>query len=408
MQSIILTLNHFHAYLDGGSTDDLREYMKKYDRYLDDLDRDFHLVHLGNDEILEPIDEILRSLGIPEVDWPKFRNKNTTAYAFLCNLAKADYLQAANFIDMIDGKKLVRKTMIGLGIFYPVTLAAVLTTAPFFPEILEFVTHFLESEMSLPVIGMVQTSATLAYNIYQMFADHKQSWFNRLRDGGFSLAKAGVNYTGYGLLMTGAISLSWALAGMLVFSTLVDVAQEVFCLIQEVIHYWRSPITVGDDPLILERAKLRHHYAFEQHRNAAFINLVSVILMAGLTAILTFVPGLQFVILAGIGLGLVYGANYLLLRKNEHVMRDRLQVALVNVGESYKAPEVELESVTVLKEPDEDFGIDESLAPKKSSEQGFVGSRLQKIPSAAELPFFNGERLKAEEVVPSPAMSPSP
>lgn len=398
LQQIILTLNHFHAYLDGGSTEALSNYMKKYDKWLEDLDRDFFTTTLHHEELQEPIEGILASLGIPNSEWDKYHNKDDTMYSFLAKLSQAGYIQAYYFMEMIDDKKLVRNAMIGLSILYPTLIVTALTTTPFFPEILAFVTEFLASEASVPVLGMVQTTLTLGYNLYQIFADQKQSLSNQLRDAAFAVAKAAVSYLGQTLLLLDILPMTWALAGILLVTSIFDVAREIVCWVQEEIQYWRTPAASSDDPLVLERAKIRHEYAYQQHRNAAIIGLVSVILMAAATAVLTFVPSLVASLLAVAAIGLVYGVSYVLNCKNESILRERMQVALANAGEGFPAPrpmETELTNFAAL-------GDEHDIAVSPTS--SFVDApRPTKNPAAAALPFFMPEdRGKIEPPVPEP------
>lgn len=407
MSSIVLTLHHLNTFLKGGSTDSLLRHLKRYDKRPEVLHKDLNVLTLGNPDIWEAVEDILYTLGIPPSAWGKYRKRKDTVSGFLQKLSQNGYLQVTYFIEKMEEKKLVTKMLIFFGVFYSAAVVAAILSTPYFASFVSFLFDFLSSELGIPVSGIVQAALTTAYSLYQTCSDGKQSILNRVRDTVFTLAKAAASFVGYALWISATVSMTWIIAGMFVASSILDLAREVFCLVQGEIQYWKNPPVVSDDPVVVNRGKVRHKVTYEQHRNAAIISLVSAILVIGLTAVLTFVPGTVAAICSFVALGLVYVATYLLQRKNEQYMRNRMQKTLAEIEQPTRPLEnIEMSPLAALENsPAAAKTLQLSVGPTP----GFLSNVRERMePTASSLPFFISERLRKAERVPALGLSMTP
>lgn len=384
LHCLSLTLTNFQQYLLGGPTTTLLEYMRNYDKRLDDLDHDFTQPLPTDANTRDAIEEILKNLGIPQAQWAFYFTAEETLYSFLLKLSRAGFVQATYLVETVDDKYLLTKILFGFGAFYGALGLAAVLSHPYFAEYLHSIIEFFGSELGFPVSGIIQATATMVCGLYTTSTDYKQSWKSRLRDGAFVLAKAAVNLVGYALWIAETIPPTWALGGMFVLSSLLDVAREICCLIQEHFNYHNGPSINSEDPLVVRRAQIRHEYSSQQHCKAALISFVNVLVIVGLTAVGTFIPGLGIAIAVGIGLALTNVITHFLQRRNERVIRDGMQAALARVGQ----PE-EIELTEAGKPAQHDNSAGKVSAPQLPI--GRVTSpttNLKRVSSAERMRFF--------------------
>lgn len=404
--TLVKSLKQFDTYIKGGSVKSLKRHMKYYNNRIDLLNSHFKSILIDDASIHDEIESLLTNLGIPKKQWNKYFGHELTVYDLLLELSQAGYMQIAQIVRIIDRKEKVSRMAIALGIIVPVAFAGTILTTPPLESTLAALQAFFMSTESLPILGMIKTTLFSAYNLYQIFSDKTQPLSNRWRDAAFVLIKAAVSYVGYALWMASAVSMTPVVAALFVASTFLDLGRQVFCLVQELAQYRKTPVGDDVDDLNINRNHVRHEIGYKKHLNAAIINLVTAVAIVGIMAAWTFAPGGIVVILASLAaLAVVYGVQYLALRHNEHAMRDELQKELRCIEADNCV--LECDNEFELREiPSHVSKNDIHVTLEPESGRPASSQRQSKTPAARSLPFFQVDKPieKTEDFTTTPAL----
>jgi hypothetical protein len=334
---LTLTLSKFNDFLNGGNSNALAAHMKYYDNRLFALNRDFHLVKIDDDEIKFQIESLLRNLMIPEIELGRYFGSGFTVYKLLQELAKDKYIQANYILELIDKKTEIRTWDLLLGGLLFATMLAGLLSTPIFSGLIGIIEGFLASARTLPILGLIFNTGVAAYSLYKNQFDKKRPLFNRIRDNFFVLAGCVINFVAYGIWIATGSAMTPLIAGLFVAVSVLDVIKEVFCLAQEFIQYKKKQLVFDEEPLLINRTCARHDYSFIKHRNAVIINLVAAIALVGIMAAWCFMPGGIFVAIAAtVAIVGVYAVKFVLLKKNEEIIRELLQTKLREIDNDYQ------------------------------------------------------------------------
>ncbi|MDP1602256.1 MAG: hypothetical protein Q8M03_03240 [Legionella sp.] len=337
MTSLKSTLDHFNAYLVGGSSRALALYMKYYDNRLFALNRDFHLITIDDDEIKLEIECLLRNLMIPEGELGRYFESGFTVYQLLQELTKEKYIQAHYMLQLIDKKTQLRTWDLILGGLLSATMLAGLLSTPIFSGVVALIEGFLASARTLPIVGLFFNTGVAIYNLYKNQLDKKRPLFNRIRDNFFVVAGQVLNCVGYGIWIITGSAMTPLIAGLFVAVSGLDVIKEVFGLVQEFIQHKRKNLLFDEEPLNINRTYARYDYSFKKYRNAIIINLVAAVALVGIMAAWCFMPGGIFVAIAAtVAIVGVYAVKILLLKKNDEIIRERLQTELRRIDRVYQ------------------------------------------------------------------------
>lgn len=404
--TVVRSLIQFDTYIRGGSTKSLKRYMRYYDNRIDALNQDFKSIVIDDESVKKHIKLMLTNLGVSKYQWDKYFGHDLTVYDFLLMLGQAGHLQMAYLVRVIDRKERVSRMAIATGILLPAGIVASVLCSPPMKEVLESVRAFFASADSLPILGIVKTSISSAINLYRIFSNTTQSLFNRMRDATFVVAKAAINYVGYALWLASAVTMTPVVATLFAVSSFLDVAKEVFCLVQEVVQHNRAPAICEGDELNTTRNRIRHEIGYKTHLYAAIINLVTVVAVVGIMAAWTFAPGGIFVALACVAaLAIVYAIQYFALRENRRVMRDELQNKLEQAEADYLQSNSCASELSIEDDLSNDLINFETPAP---ADKPVSAQRQITMPSARSLPFFAQSSKsddKAEELEASQNLS---
>lgn len=335
MSSLERSLQALNRYIKGGEPKALVQDLTYYDGRLGILNRDFYSVILDDPNIWDSIEPILHNLHIPKAQWPRYRRSDWTLSDFLAKLTSQGHIQVAYFLELIEKKKAFRTLDLLLGGMLTATALAGILSLPAMSGVLSAIIGFLKSTTGMPIIGMAFSGLTLVVGAYNNLFDKKKSWFDRGRDLIFSLANAAFTFAGYALWLSSFPSMPLVGAFLFVAASVVDAVKEMVCLVQE---YWRYK---NRDPVHGEEkecADARYTLSYKKHRNAALLNIATAIVLVGLIAVWSFAPaGLGVTLGIAAAIVVVCVVKYVLLKRNERIMRERLQEQL-RVIEKAKKP----------------------------------------------------------------------
>ena len=384
--TLIHSLTQFDAYIRGGSKRSLKRYMKYYDKRINALNTDFKSTIIDDESVSKHIELMLTNLGVPKSEWNNYFGHDLTVYDSLLKLSQGGHLQITWLVELIDKKERLNKMAIATGLLIPAGIAAAILYSPPLEGVLASIKAFFASADSLPILGIVKTTLFSTYNLYRIFSDIKQPLFNRWRDATVVIAKAAANYVGYALWLLSAVTMTPVVAALFAVSSLLDLGKEVFCLVQEVIQHKKTPPGCEDDVLNTQRTKIRHEIGYKTHLNAAIINLVTAAAVVSIMAAWTFAPGGIVVILSCLAaLAVVYGIQYIALRHNRSVMRDKLQTQLTQAEKEYLESNAQTSELELVDDLNKAPG--NSCDPAPADRLSSVPRQIT-TPSASSLPFF--------------------
>ncbi|STX28210.1 Uncharacterised protein [Legionella beliardensis] len=366
MNSIIDNLKAFNVYINGGSSRALKKELKYYNNNLDELKINFHKTIIAHDEdVLEQVQALLTNLNIPKAQWPRYI-KQKNIYQFLEKLNRRGFIQIVYILQLIDEKtQFSRIKLAGLS-FGALSLGVGSLFIPELKGLRIALQSFILSVFSLPVLSLISKTISTAYYLYTNHSDKKKTSASRWQDNAFILAGFAVNVIGYLIWIILAGSVTPLMAALFLFASFLNVAKEIISLGQYAIKYKnREPIPTTDN-LNIYRTYVRNEYNYFRQRNAVFIELVAAVLLVGVMAIGSFVPGGAVVTICTLlAIAAIALVKKFLLARNEKIIRERLQSQLEHV----KEVEDKLKAAPQLnKQPADDLDLDTYIVPENESE----------------------------------------
>ncbi|MGQ3890924.1 hypothetical protein [Legionella sp. CNM-4043-24] len=360
MQSLEYSLQALNHYIRGGQPRALVKELAYYDDRIRELNRDFYQIRIKEPAIRQQIEAILRNLYISESKRARYLKSDMTVSDFLADLTSKGNIQVAYFLEVIEKKKSFRFWDLLMGGLLSLALVGGFLGLPFMSGVLSAITGFLSSSTGMPIIGMVFSGLGLLIGTYNNLSDKKKSKLDRARDLVFSLANAALTFAAYVLWLSSFPVMPLAGGLLFVGASVVDAIRETVCLLQDYIRYKNRPKLYGDEK---NCANAQIKFSYKKHRNAAMINTAVALVLVGLIATWSFAP-------AGIGvtLGIVTAilvvcvVKYVCLKRNERIMRERLQT--------------ELSTIMADKETDNDLHVTHDEGPEHNATLNHGGRSL--------------------------------
>lgn len=354
MVAIENTLDCFNQYLQGGSIEQLKRHMDEYDGKRQSVRDNFHTIPISNNAIKNRINTLLKALFIPSDQINNYLSSDLTVFDLLLDLHRNNIagIQTDYLIELINKKSRWRKRDFFLiGALLSVILG-VMAMIPSFSAIIVALYGLLTSPRALPIVGLVYSLSVTAYMIFSHQFDRKIPLYDRIRNNFFVIASMVLNIIAYSLWISSPIGITYVVAGLFVSSAFMHVIKEGVALLKElIINYRNQHVYAGENSIEINVDYVRHEFSFKKHRNAALINLVTAIALAGVMTAWHFIPG-GFLLsaIAVLSIGIIYGTQMLLKQKNDAVIRENLQKELALIKEipkeSQKQPELVSSPIT--------------------------------------------------------------
>lgn len=328
MPLLVETLRAFNAYIraDNKSPEALKEHMKSYDKELEQLRVNFYstAINKDNPKVYEKIQDILKSLNIPQKQWSQYLNANLTVYDFFIKLkTEGSHYQVDYILSLIEEKTSLATAKFVLGCLVTGLFSAGSAYLPAMAGIL----------------GMISTSGFALSGLYDSSFDPKKSLDIRLRDNAFILANTFYNLSAYAIWA--ATEMSPTVGSLFVAASIVNVLKDVFCMAQYWIEHETLP-SIYKNNLSSHQTFLRREYQYLQNKNAAVIDISVSIALAGVMAAWCFLPGGLFLTVAAVVTNIALAAiKYYLHKDNETTIRVQLQEELDHIKTLYPSLDVQ-------------------------------------------------------------------
>lgn len=286
---------------------------------------DYYYTPINHPELKSSIERILDRTDIGEHQKGRFKNAPLNIYEFLQELEKLTENEYKRkpinaFIKFIEEKNKTRLILKGTFIV-GVGVSVLSTTFSVFswPQI----QMILSATLFFPVVGLASTAFLTLYGIYQNEQSSTPFW-SRVRDNTFLLANSVLNMAAYVILLSAASALSPVASGLFIAASCIKAIKESCILIQHLIKQKKSGYGSAKD-LMAKQTNAREMFEFKKHRNALVINLTSAVIMVGIMAFWSLVPG-GFVIsaVAIAAMGAVALVQSKALSINEKNMKEQL------------------------------------------------------------------------------------
>lgn len=380
--------------------------------------KDFYQIPIDeNEEILFKIKDILSQFKIPEKKWGRFIGSHLTVYDFLAELAdlmaewreypyygyplsnqarklRQKFSKLDTLINSIENHGVFSKKNFGVVAVFSIWLMSWASSA--FVANSAMIMSMLTAISFFPIAGIISTIGAGIYTIYDNTSDKKIPFFQRMVNNLISLGSTGLKTTAYAALIASASSMTPLAPIFFVVASAVDAIHEMGKLIQIVIQIKHNGPINQSDSLEVKQKKTRDKCDYIKHRNEIIIQAVSAVAMIGIVAAMNFIPGVPVItVLAGVGIGLVFLTQQLMVFFNKKSMEKTLK-------KQFEVLESEHEDSKSLRP-----AVEEQLTmgPSKTSDM-----RLAPDLSSAPIPMVekkasSKDLSKADDIAPE---SPSP
>lgn len=375
--SLVEALKKINSFIRGSSYDALKAHMQNYERHWLQFNRDFYTITINSDKeytsssslslplpkdgddtplILYELENLLKNLHIPHYKWNRYLNSKLTVYDLLnqlnADLQSKNNIQIASIIKLLDKQGAKNKKRAIFGGFMFSSMMIIFYFSDFVPGILEFI----QTGVTLPILGLIYTAGLTFYRFYNNHFDKKSSLFNRIRDNSFLIASTALNISAYATWIALGVSMSPIVASLFVAASSMDAIKEFFAATQSYIAYKKSYFIPQND-LHGAQEHARREKGYRQHRNAAIINIIAAILLVGVMAVWSFMPGaLLITALCIAAIVVIHIAKSRALAYNNSLMRDSLQKELRELEQHYE-PSMQK---TLVSEEGYNYGLDHS------------------------------------------------
>ena len=392
MVHLLKRLDEFNAFFKGGSSKNLKQAMRFYDRDPDPLQDFYQTLIFSNSDVEQRIKLIADTLNITK-EWNVLaghRPADLTVYDFLTQLAQQGFSQADYIIDRIDKKTRLSKLNLTVG---GISIAAVilpLLATPAAHFIVALIHAFFSSMLAIPIIGLLYHSSTGIYNFISTVINRKLTPFNRFRDNFFLVLGTGAKIIACILLIAAADVMSPMIASIFVFGAGIGVIKEIFSLGQEYIDYVLHP-PQNDNGVWDKCAEARRHAGTQKRVYSLGIDLVASLGLVGIMAAWVFGPGgMAITIMAVTAIIVVQFIKHAYHKRSDAGVRENLQATLTEIVETHEksaANELIQENTLSATHTTSASEPASSAVPLADNAPRPRPSRVQD-PSASNLPFF--------------------
>ncbi len=352
MESLIETLNSFDTSLLKGSKNALQKRMSYYDNNFLQFNKDFYTIKINSDEKIQAlVAKILKNLAIPEPQWSRYLGVPMTVNELLVELRDhkvSENRKIDEFIGLINKQIRMRWKMVIYGSF--IIFAAAEASSPFLAANggLTALQGLIAAAAFVPFMGMLYTTFSAFYSIYQNTMDKKIPFIHRMQRNFFLLAQTAIKLAGYSILLAAATTSTPVVAALFVAAAAVVVVKEVTSLIRMSFKERHHPVT-PDGALLQERqVQARHAVDYIKRRNDGLIKTTTALIGVGIVAVSFFVPGGIFITIgAVVAITALYFVEQAVLNRNKAVMDKRLCDQFKKIEKDYN-----IEKLKTLQQAD--------------------------------------------------------
>lgn len=343
MASINDTLISFYDYLESGADSTLKTRMQYYKKKRAQFKQDFHTITINDPSVQDDIQRILTRITIPESKKGRFHNASLTVYEFLKEireLKKAKNPKINFFLKLIDQYDQATNRLLNILMVIGIVSVGILPNFLIFGGF-TMLQRSLALTFFIPLVSIVFTLGVASYSLYQrMIKKTHQPVYKQFIDNFFLLAQTALKIIAYGVLLAAATTMTPVAAILLVVASAVDVFKSLVDLGHVLVKEKKQgPIHVSDT-LIIKQQKTRDANFYAKTRNALIIEVGNTVLMAGIVAVWSFVPGGFLVsVLAVSAIALVFLMAKLASSYNDKRMDRKLTEAFEQVEEAHGVQE---------------------------------------------------------------------
>lgn len=295
---------------------------------------------------------IIHTLGKKEKDiFPEGFGKLTIEEFFFELCRKTNDPLIINVTSAIEDEKSKQKRLlITAGVFLGVSLGGLLTNSLFRHFFERILLKIASSVEAIPMVGfLVSTSLSIA-RVWMTIADQKMTYFARMRQSIFILSEWLFKSVAYSLVIAGISSIP--LVGFFfLMASWVMVFNHTLSLARKLQQLKEHSLGKQQESLQDIHSRIRLSFGLEQQRNALIGDLVTAVLMVGIVAISSFVPGGFIVVLACLTAIAFVNITQLVVNK---IIKERSERRL----ESALREQTDAHSV-LLESPDQGSRLDE-------------------------------------------------
>ncbi len=311
---------------------DLATCMQSYDAANSNFNHDFFTITLDkHPEVSDFIKKLLDSLGVSPEQQSRYLHQKLTVHECLVEineLANRDYL--TDFIDILSKRKKARWINVVLGS----VLGGVLGTIPFFQFGLTALQQVVSVAFMASCGGLMYSVAAAIYTAYTVYEspERSSSMYQDFVDNLFIFAKKMLTISAYSVMLIAAVTTPAVLI-LFVVADAILVMKEIATLAY--IYLYENPGINPKSSMAEQHTQARELTDYEKRKYAAWVNIVSAILMTGIVAAWCFAPGGIFLIVGALlAIGGVYFTTNYLIKQNEKKMDEvlKLRFAAIEQG----------------------------------------------------------------------------
>lgn len=242
---------------------------------------------------------IIHTLGKEEKDiFPEGFGKLTIEEFFFELCRKTHDPLIINVTSAIENEKSKQKRLlITAGIFFGVSLAGLLTNSFFRNLVQQILLNVTSSVKAIPIVGFLVSTCLSMVRVWRTIADQKMTYFARLRQSMFILSVWLFNSVAYSLVISGINSIP--LVGFFfLMGSVMMVLNHSLSLARKLKQLKEQSLDKQQESLQDIHSRTRLSFGLEQQRNELIADVVTAVLMVGIVAVSSFVPGGFIVVLS--------------------------------------------------------------------------------------------------------------